>query len=274
MRRHAFEFEDAAWLPSPLRDGITDFLRLAAEKLGTFREVAPVLHDLAKETDSSQFVDLCAGGGGPMPSLRDQIARDFGLNLPLVLTDLYPNHGAFRSASNRGDAAIRALQTPVDACDVPPSLPGLRTLFNGLHHLRPHQVNALLADAVAKGQPLAIFEFVERSPLAFASICATPALAFLLTPSLKSRDWRRYFLTYGIPVIPFLICWDGMASCLRAYSDAELLTLCSVHECDNYKFRIGRVHAPYIRAPIRYLLGVPASANRQSSSAVPRESPG
>ena len=257
MRHHAFEFEDATWLPHLLRDGITDFLRVAAEKMETFRDVAPVLRDLALETNAEQFVDLCAGGGGPMPALRDRIARDFQVELPLVLTDLYPNHNAFEAASNRGDSAIRVIKTPIDACDVPTSLHGIRTLFNSLHHLRPAQVDALLADAVAKSQPIAVFEFVERSAIAFASICATPALVFLLTPVQKSRSWKRYFLTYVIPLIPSLVWWDGMASCLRAYSDKELLALCAPHQTSLYNFRIGRVHAPYIGAPIRYLLGVP-----------------
>lgn len=267
MRHHAFEFEDATWLPHLLRDGITDFLRVAAEKMEVFRNVAPLLRDLALETNAAQFVDLCAGGGGPMPALRDQIARDFQLELPLVLTDLYPNHRAFEAAANRGDCAIRVIQTPIDACAVPKSLHGIRTLFNSLHHLRPAQVDSLLADAVAKSQPIAVFELVDRSFIAFASICATPALVFLLTPTQKSRDWRRYFLTYVIPLIPTLVWWDGMASCLRAYSDDELSTLCAPHQKPSYEFRIGRVRAPYIGAPIRYLLGVPTRKTPHTDNA-------
>lgn len=257
MRVHAFEFEDAPWLPSVLRDGITDFLRIASETLGLFHPTASVLHDLAVETGAHQFVDLCAGAGGPMLDLRRRIARDFGLNLPLVLTDLYPNHAAFRAAQNLDQETIQIRLDPVDACDVPADLPGVRTLFNALHHLPPRQVDALLADAAAKAQPIAIFEFVDRSPIALASIFATPALVYLLTPKMKSRSWLRLLLTYPVPILPALVWWDGIASCLRAYSDAELDAICAPHRNGQYDFRLGHVHAPYLGAPIRYLLGVP-----------------
>src|SRR5690606_10735578 len=127
-----------------------------------------------------QIVDLCAGGGGPLLSILEQLERGHGVRVPVVLTDKYPNERAFLRAEAQRPGQVRGLRAPVDATEVPVTLKGVRTLFNALHHFRPAQARALFADAVHKGQPIATFEVVERSAVGALLVAGVPYAALLL----------------------------------------------------------------------------------------------
>ena len=117
MRRlHLFEFGDQHWFPQILRDVETAYLTAAyrvwpalarqwAEKIST------VLHPNA----AVEIVDLCAGSGGAMPQIIDDL-RHRNWDVRAILTDLYPN-------PNSGlDSRITWLLDPVEALHVPPKL--------------------------------------------------------------------------------------------------------------------------------------------------------
>ncbi len=55
-------------------------------------EVARVLQPILNKSNSSTIIDLCSGGGGPIPKVHELLKeRHDGLkNLKSVLTDLYP----------------------------------------------------------------------------------------------------------------------------------------------------------------------------------------
>jgi hypothetical protein len=61
-RIHLFELEDFDWVP--IRDGGTDLLDLAFDRLGFYAGVAPRLAEVLDATGQSRVVDLCSGGGG------------------------------------------------------------------------------------------------------------------------------------------------------------------------------------------------------------------
>ena len=65
----------------------------------------------------------------------------------------------------------------------------------------------------------------------------------------------RLIWTYLIPVIPFVLWFDGILSCLRAYSPAELAQLISRLEGNDYQWEIGEVTGRL--APVTYMLGYP-----------------
>ena len=91
MRLHAPEIEDEAWCPSFLRDGLTDFLAASSDALGLYDGATPIVAGLVRRNGAKRLVDLCSGGGGPTVRLRAGLARDHGLDVEAILTDLYPN---------------------------------------------------------------------------------------------------------------------------------------------------------------------------------------
>ncbi len=255
MRRlHLLELEDQAWLPGVVRDAATGYLRLAAKVTGQPRRLLPVLRDALQKAGARHIVDLCSGGGGSLVAMVPDLERE-GIDVRIRLTDLYPNAAALEEVSRRSAGRIEFEADPVDARAVPRQLVGLRTLFNGLHHFRPDDARAVLADAVSAREPIVACEIVRRHPLAIFLILMSPLLVLLLVPFLRPFDWRWLPLTYLIPVIPLVVVWDGVVSCLRAYTQDELRILADTVDAPGYTWEIGQVSLGMPALPATYLVG-------------------
>lgn len=67
-RVHAFEFNEAPWFPSVLRDIITDSLQFGAERMAMYEPAIPVLAELlslAKQADPDAQFEWNAGRAAP-----------------------------------------------------------------------------------------------------------------------------------------------------------------------------------------------------------------
>ena len=256
MRRiHLFELEDQAWLPRVVRDAATGYLRLVARLTGQPRRLLPVLRDALRRSGTRRIVDLCSGGGGSLVAMVPDLEAE-GLDVRICLTDLYPNCPALERVARLSADRIEFVADPVDARAVPRRLAGLRTLFNGLHHFCPEDARAVLADAVRAREPIVACEIVRRHPLAILLILMTPLLVLLLVPFLRPFDWRWLPLTYLIPVIPLVVVWDGVVSCLRAYTLDELRALADAIDAPDYCWEIGQVSLGIPALPATYLVGI------------------
>lgn len=239
-RTNVPELEDYDWFPAPLRNALTDMLRISSTTFHVFDGAAPVIRDLLASSGAERIVDLCSGGGGPLLSLLDVLDRRHGVRTPVVLTDKFPNDDAFTRAEAARPGQIEGRRASTDATAVPEELTGLRTIFNALHHFPPALARSIFADAARKRQPIASFEIVERSPSGALMVLALPSVVYGLTPFVKPRSLGRFAMTYVVPLVPATICWDGFASCLRAYSPRELEDLVDGLGDDEYRFRIER----------------------------------
>jgi len=61
----------------------------------------------------------------------------------------------------------------------------------------------------------------------------------------------------AVPVLPAAITWDGFASCLRAYSVAELEALVAPLQRDDYRFRVQRTRIPWRPLYLTSVVGLP-----------------
>lgn len=256
-RIHAPELEDEAWCPVVIRDGLTGFLQIAAETLRIFDSAAPVVAGVLERHKATRLIDLCSGGGGPLLRMREALKDKHALDVDAVLTDLYPNVGAFDEAEARGGGRVTAVRDAVDATDVPAELSGVRTIFNAFHHFRPELARRIVADAARKRQPFISLEVVERRPSTVLFLMGTPLAALALTPFARPLTPGRLFFTYALPAIPAGIFWDGMMSCLRSYSEPELKALTDGLDDDGYRFHVEVVDVPWQPLRITALIGEP-----------------
>jgi len=234
MRLHLVEVHDLPSCPPSLRDALTDFLAFSVNLAGAYDPAGPVLRRAVARTKARRIVDLCSGAGGPWRRLAGEVG------VPVLLTDLYPHDGDVRQ---------------VDARAVPADLDGFRTIFTAFHHFRPAEARAVLADAVRCGQGIGVFEIARRAPLEMAVIACTWLGALGFVPFIRPWRWSRVLWTYLPPVLPVVGTFDGLVSCLRAYSIPELQAL--VRGLDSYEWDIGTFR--HWRSPLRgtYLVGVP-----------------
>ncbi|MHC4392136.1 MAG: hypothetical protein ACYS22_12575, partial [Planctomycetota bacterium] len=142
-------------------------------------------------------------------------------------------------------------------------LKGMRTLFNAFHHFKPAHAQAILADAVAKNQPIGVFEIVGRTPGAVASVLLAVLSVFVLMPTIKPRRPIWWICTYIVPLIPLLALWDGLVSCMRVYSPRELDALIAgVEGSERFSWEIKRARLPYKVASATILIGLPLTPTR------------
>lgn len=262
MRRmHAFEIEDLAWCPAAVRDGITDCLRWSLDRGDYYSAVLPRLRDALERTGATRIVDLCSGAGGPWPRLIDRLGPANG-HLAVRLTDLRPNPGATHRLPEHLAQRIRYVDVPIDAAAVPADLGEFRTIFTGFHHLDRTKARAVLADAVANGHGIGVFEFTQRSIVAVLAMATTPLVVLLAAPFVRPLRWSRLLLTYVVPVIPLAALWDGVVSCLRTYSPAELRQMVSELGATGFDWEIGAIRRWPYPVPITYLIGCPRAAAR------------
>lgn len=256
-RRQLVEIEDLPSCPRTVRDGATDYLELVA-RLGRVSEaVAPILARALAATGTRQIVDLCSGGGGPWPSLLAPLRARLGDEVSVCLTDLYPNAGAKARQRRAATPEVTAWPVPVDARRVPPELSGLRTIFTAFHHFPPAEATAILADAVRQRQGIAIFELTARRARTLAAILLGPLLALALAPLVHPPRASRLALTFLLPVIPAVILWDGIVSCVRTYTVDEMRGLARDAGGEGYAWEAGTIPLRRLPVPLTYLVGYP-----------------
>jgi hypothetical protein len=258
-RVHLFELHEMSWFPAVWRDLVTDFLSFYAAAFRPYQKVAPLLAEGLRRSGTTRIVDLCSGAGRPLLSLVPALRALDVNDLEVVLTDKYPNRAALRSVGP-SRTLVRYLENPVDATDVPSELHGFRTLFTSFHHFGPKSARAVLADAVADGEGIGIFEYTERNWLIWTiPTLVIPIFVWLCTSLIRPFTWRRLLWTYVVPVVPLVAMWDGFVSNLRTYSVRELHELVETVGSQGYEWEIGK--APSIGGSrVTYAIGTPTPA--------------
>jgi hypothetical protein len=186
-------------------------------------------------------------------SFRD-LGQVNGVPVTIYLTDKYPHYNSLHTEKS-GQSAIEFVSRPVDASDIPDDLHGFRTIFSSFHHFSPLEARAILQDAIHKREGIAIFEGAGPHPLTLLMLFLMPVGALLLTPFMRPFRWSRLFWTYVVPVIPFLLWFDGLMSCLRSYSVPELERLVAALPTNEYQWNIGEERGGLVPIAVTYLIG-------------------
>ena len=260
MRRIQFiELHEQPWFPAFLRDLVTDALQCGLSLLKAYAPVSPMLQELLNATASRCVVDVCSGGGGPWLELSRTLRADNGA-LSILLTDKYPNRGRFETGGTPSGNQIAFRSEPVDATKVPPELVGVRTIFSSFHHFPPREAAAILQDAVKARQGIGVFEVTRRVPSAIAAMLPWAFLSLLYTPLIRPFRWSRLVWTYVVPIVPLVLLFDGVVSCLRSYSPRELLEIAGTLGRSEYEWKAGVIPGASGRMPVTYLVGWPQAS--------------
>lgn len=253
-RIHFFELEDQKWFPESWRNYGTDYLQFITNKAKLFKSAVPVFENALNRLGTTEVIDLGSGGGGSWIWINGELKKSIP-ELTVTLTDFYPNIPAFKRTNSIANN-IGFKSESVDARNVPFQIEGLRTQFLSFHHFKPAGASKILQNAIDSQKGIAVFEATERSFPSILSTILSPIVVLLMTPFIRPFKWGRLFFTYLIPVIPFLIMFDGIVSCLRTYSVTEMENL--VQQLDNhdtFDWEIKRLKdGP---ATVLYLVGIP-----------------
>ena len=259
MRRlQLFELTELTACPASLRDAVRDALQFIAclgdHYVGCANRIRLALSRVARP----RVIDLCSGSGGPWLRLARLVQGHEQAAVEILLSDKQPNVAAWRWVSARTAGRVSYLTEPVDVLQLPGDLGGLRTLFTAFHHFRPAEAQAILRETVRQGAGIGIFEVTGRQPRALLAVLTAPLLLLVLMPFIRPFRWSRLFWTYPVPVAPLALGFDGLVSCLRTYSPAELRELVAGIAAPGYVWEIGREQTGGgWSLPVTYLVGYP-----------------
>jgi hypothetical protein len=264
-RVHVPEIEDQAWFPSWLRTCLTNLIVVFGRMIGGTEVLFALVSRVLKEERIDRIVDLGSGGGGPMPEILSSIREDAQTaDATLTMTDLYPNLDALDRFNREDEPHIRYLRDPVDASDLASAPPGLKTMVNCFHHMRPDRARAILESAQAHRQPLLIYEMADNNIPFVVWLLALPLSlslvglsVFFLTPFVRPLTVRQLLFTYVIPIIPVFYAWDGQASMPRIYTLDDLDELLEGLGSPDYRWKKGHAKTRKGRNQGTYLLGLP-----------------
>lgn len=256
-RRQWIELHDQPWFPKSIRDLVTDTLQFFWNFFDFYGPIATRLRYALEESGTRRILDLCSGGGGPWLSLARKLKDGHPFPLEICLTDRFPNPEAFEHAKNLPDTKIVFHAGAVDATQVPANLDGFRTLFTSFHHFPPEGAQAILEDAVNHRRGVGIFEVARRDWLTIFLVFFMAVMTFAVVPFIRPFRWSRLLWTYVVPVLPFILLFDGVISCLRAYTPPELLAFTHGLSEDGYRWEAGEAENGWMPVPVTYLIGYP-----------------
>jgi hypothetical protein len=256
MRFDLFEIHDQSWFPDFLRREVLDALQMILERTDAYKPIARRLREALNSSGSHEVVDLFSGAGGPWPSLLRLFQDEDAPLIEVLLTDKFPDASS-GAAGKRSSNGISFVLDPVDATAIPERLQGFRTIFSSFHHFSLEEAGRFLRDSAERRRGVGVFEVASRHAFTLLTILAIPFADWLFAPFRRPFRWSRIFWTYVIPVVPLVLLVDGLISCLRAYSLADLRSMTASVSSRDYEWQIGEESNAHLPLRVTYLVGFP-----------------
>ncbi|KAI1473021.1 uncharacterized protein F4812DRAFT_36210 [Daldinia caldariorum] len=201
---------------------------------------------------------------------------DENSQVDFVLTDLHPHVEAWSAACKKSDRLTYVAQ-PVDAARAPDDLirrytedkennkkngRGIFRLFNlAFHHFDDDLARAILKNTVETSDGFGIFELQDRTPTGLLTCFAFGFFILLIAPLLYWWSPARLFWVYVIPVVPFVLVFDGLVSCLRtrtAHEVEALLRTCGANT-DGWEVKSGKEQFLWPCGYLHWIIGTKKS---------------
>lgn len=208
---------------------------------------APSTTDAASRVTPS-YADMAAAGNGSAEGTGKDASESRVVDF--VLTDLHPHPESWAQIA-AASKHVSYVPFPVDASDAPEGLVekyksrGRRVfrLFNlAFHHFDDPLARAILKNTVETSDGFGIFEMQDRS---FGSLVTCFLYGFFILLCAPFFYWwspTRLFFVYAMPIVPFVLVFDGIISSLRTRTPEEvevLLRTCGADTRD-WEIKSGR----------------------------------
>ena len=260
---HLCEIADQHWVPSTLRNLMTEILGFIVLKYQIYVPVIPLIKEVLAHIKTDQVIDLCSGSSGPWSQILAQLQQQQE-SVSVMMTDKYPNVQAFEKIKERSGGKIHYISEAVDATSVPANLKGMRTIFSAFHHFKPDAARQILQSAVSSRSAIGIFEFTEKRLDKIPLALLLPIFVFFFTLFIKPRTFKMLLWSNIIPIIPLIFSYDAIISSTQTYSPKDLEELVQGINSEDYEWKIGQIPSKVRSIRITYLLGFPKGLTASS----------
>ncbi|KAI0152683.1 hypothetical protein GGR57DRAFT_469960 [Xylariaceae sp. FL1272] len=147
-----------------------------------------------------------------------------------VLTDLHPNISSWKEAEKKS-SHITYVSEPVDASNVSQALLSghvakdkkVFRLFNlAFHHFDDNLAQKVLQDTIETSDGFGIFELQSRDWKSLAACVLFGFIAWIFTLFLYWWNPLMLLFSFCIPIVPFVLFFDGVISALRTRTFSEV----------------------------------------------------
>lgn len=185
-----------------------------------------------------------------------------------ILTDIHPHIPDWTEAAKKS-ANLSFVAESVDAANAPASLNGtdgrkIFRLYNlAFHHFEDNLGKDILRNTIETADAFGIFELQERTFSSLFTITLLWPLMWLLSPFYFWRSPGHLFFTYIIPIIPFVLVFDGYVSSLRTRTADEVQALmkeCGA-DCSGWTVRSGREVHTWPTGYVTWIIGTKTGAS-------------
>ncbi|KAI0830407.1 hypothetical protein F5Y06DRAFT_290705 [Hypoxylon sp. FL0890] len=234
VSRHTYiDFCAGAGGPTPfIEQALNKQLKRATTHTAPAAAPAGVVNGDSKAASESTPSDAAVAN----PEAKSAAVREEGTAVDFVLTDLHPHVESWEAAAKKSDR-LTYVSHPVDAAHAPADLlrrygrkgengKGIFRLFNlAFHHFDDDLARSILKNTVETSEGFGIFELQDRTPTGLLTCFAFGFFIFLIAPLLYWWSPLRLFWIYVVPIVPFVLVFDGLISCLRTRTADEVEAL-------------------------------------------------
>ena len=183
---------------------------------------------------------------GPTPKIEKLVnarrQEQSKLPIPFVLTDIHPHLDSWIKLSSES-ANLSFIPQPVDATNPPTAVKSksspsanssspyrsdtrvYRLYCLAFHHFSNRLARKVLQSSIESSDGFAIVELQDRHLSSLILMLLDFILIFVVTLPWFWRDPIQLLFTYVIPIMPFIMSFDGLVSCLRTRTFQEVLAL-------------------------------------------------
>lgn len=257
-RKHMIEIHDHPACPESIRNGMRSFLQFFSDTFPMFSNIVPLLTRAMAASGTTAVVDLCSGSGGPWLKLIRRFSRNGAPLSRITMSDLHPDPAASQYMERMTQGLVRYIPKAVDASDFPRNLIGFRTIFSSFHHFDPPMAKSILRHAMKHRVGLGVFEATQRSAWSVLCVAAISiVVSFSTAPIIYPFRWSNLFWTYVIPVLPLIVAYDGIISCMKTYTHEELEEMVADLQKPGYRWTISRISSLWSPFGVTCLIGHP-----------------
>lgn len=206
-----------------------------------------------------------------------------GKGVDFVLTDIHPHLAAWEKAAKRSDNLLY-VPTSVDAANAPRDLLALagapsygntvrkeknKSIFRlfslAFHHFDDPLAISILQNTLETSDGFAIFELQGRDVGNLLTCLTLAPLLWLGSWYWFWGQWGQLFWTYVIPVVPFVIVFDGLVSCLRTRREGEVRELIGQTGMgvEGWRFETGTATHTWPTGTMQYFIGIREEGGKQ-----------
>ena len=234
MRLQLFEFGDLENIPRVYHDFLREFMGFLYRNLHIHKLWLQEINLFIEQ--NNKIHDPCAGSGDVNYYIEKEIDEniDFQFILSDIMTDRVPRFAKTINSLKR--RRLTYLEYSLDLLKASDSVYP-KIFINAFHHFTPEQVKVILNQQAKKKQDMLILEYCQKTLMSYFSMIMGPFMSMILFPFIiKKKDLiSGFILTYIIPIIPFMLLWDGFISCFRTYSENDLMQVLNELEIKDLK---------------------------------------